>query len=79
MTYIRGDPAAVDDGHRHERHDPDADHEVADGQVDDEHRGHRVERFGRCHDHDDEDVTWRTRARTHAHTHTDNLANYYAN
>ena len=71
MTYRGGDPAAVDDGHRHERHDADAHQQVADGQVDDEHRGHRVERFGRSHDHNDKDVTWRGKyAHAHAHAHS---------
>lgn len=67
MTYSEIHPSAVHDGESDKGHHADTHQEVADGQVHDQHRRHRVESLGRSHDDDDKNITY---AERHTHTNT---------
>lgn len=69
MTYSEIHPSAVHDGESDKGHHADTHQEVADGQVHDQHRRHRVESLGRSHDDDDKNITYAER-HTHTQTHS---------
>lgn len=57
MTYRAVHPVTVHDGQSNKGHHSDAHQQVADGQVHDQHRRHRVQSLGRGHNDNDKDVT----------------------
>ena len=58
VTYREIYPSMVHDGQSDKRHDSDAHQEVADGQVHDQHRRHRVESLGCSDNRNDKNITY---------------------